>query len=330
MAENMTVAPNPSLTHRIFGLTLISDFPFANRLAPGSGTPDLRFSCVDEPPFFVSWRKQKPTFISPALIAENVSSCYLYRLEECDVLRFTTIADFFLFSGRIVCHLLEPKHTHLVEIALLGTVLAVWMEREGIPMLHAAAVEVDERAAAFLATNKGGKSSLAASLMQAGHSLLTDDILPLQETDDGFLGVPGYPTMRMWPGEAQQFVGHFDDLPLAHPQLSKRRVFIGPDGFGHFCDCSQPLACFYLPQRRDDITEVQIRPVKGTKAVIELIRSTFTPRIVRALDWQDWRLTFFAQMAAQTPVRRIVYPNGFEHLPRVNAAILEDLSKLMQ
>ena len=40
------------------------------------------------------------------------------------------------------------------------------------------------------------------------------------------------------------------------------------------------------------------------------------------------RLEFFARMVQQVPVRRLVYPTGFEHLPRVRETILEDLDAL--
>ncbi len=153
----------------------------------------------------------------------------------------------------------------------LGDVLSYWLERQGIRALHAAAVVANGRAAAFLSSNYGGKSSLAAAMMQVGCPLLTDDILPVEETGGIFIGRPGYPTMRMWPDEAAYFLGSYEHLPLVHPELSKRRVFVGPDGFGSFCETSQALSCIYLPERRDDLdptcTISSIRPASTASLV---------------------------------------------------------------
>ena len=57
--------------------------------------------------------------------------------------------------------------------------------------------------------------------------------------------------MRMWPDEAQHFLGHYRDLEIVHPQLDKRRVVVGSEGFGTFCAEARPLACIYIPERRD-------------------------------------------------------------------------------
>jgi len=317
--------------YRLFGFTLASDFHFANRLTPGAGVPDLTFTCVPAAPLPGGWEQAAPAYISPYRTEDGQIILYLYRQATCDVLCFTRVADFYLWPDRIVCHLLDPAYDYLVEIRLLGPVLSFWLERQGIPALHASAVAVQGQAVAFLSTNKGGKSSLAASLLQAGYPLLTDDILPVEHTDGVFRGRPGYPTVRLWPDEAQHFLGSCQGLELVHPELAKRRVPVGPDGFGAFCDVSQPLACLYLPERRDPAareTEVEITPVSLRDAVIELVRHSFTARIVEALGWQPQRLDFFARLVRQVPLRRLVYPSGFDYLPRVREAILQDLERL--
>ena len=74
--------------------------------------------------------------------------------------------------------------------------------------------------------------------------------------------------------------------------------------------------------------EIGITPVSPRDAVIELVRHSFTPRVVEAIGLQAQRLDFFAQMVQQVPMRRLVYPSGFAHLPRVRDAILEDLQTL--
>jgi hypothetical protein len=317
----------PDACYSIYGTYLASHFPFANRLAPARHPPELTFSCVAEPPTQGDWLTREPIYASANRIDDRQSFLYVYRGGDFDVLRFSEVADFYVWPDQIVCHLVDPAYDFMVEIHLLGFVLSYWLERQGILALHAAAVVVEERGVAFLASNKGGKSSLAASLMQLGHPLLTDDILPVEGSCQGFIGRPGYPQMRMWPDQAEHFVGQYEALEVVHPRLSKRRVPVGPDRLGSFCGAAQPLACIYVPERREG-GAVEVVPLSLGEAVFVLAGYSFLLGIVEAAGWQQRRFQAFTQLAQQVPVRRIVYPNGVEHLPIVRQAILGDLAHL--
>ena len=251
----------------------------------------------------------------------------VHRFTALDVLRFTGETDFYLYPDRILCHPLAPDAGYLVEIGLLGVVLSFWLERQGIAMLHAAAVAVDDRAIGFLASNKGGKSSLAATFMQRGYPLLTDDILPVEERNGRFVGRPGYPSMRFWPDEANYFLNHHEDLPRIHPGFAKRRIALNRERLGGFRDESLPIACLYIPERRDTALAgraIDITPCPPAHALIELVRHSFISRVVQGVGWQPRRLDAFARLLRQTSLRRLAYPSGFEHLARVREAILED------
>jgi len=318
---------------RLYGITLASDFPFAAPLdwagSMASGPPDLTFSVCLEAPVPAVWEKEPPVYKSPWRTEEGESALFLYRAPGVEVLRFPGLLDFYLWPDRITCHLVDPRSQFLVELRLLGPVLAYWVERRGCVSLHASAVALDDggnKTAAFLSTHGGGKTGLAAALMQAGGALLTDDLLPVEERGGAFLAHPGYPQMRMWPDEAAWFLGGCDDLPLVHPELAKRRVPVGPDGFGSFHARPLPLACLYLPERRPEARgPVEIHPVAPRDAVIELVRHSFSPFLVEAAGLQPGRFDLFARLARQVPVRRLSYPTGFDRLPGVAEALLRDL-----
>jgi hypothetical protein len=167
--------------------------------------------------------------------------------------------------------------------------------------------------------------------MQAGYSMLTDDILPVERLDGEFIARFGYPQMRLWPDEARHFLGTYEELPRAHPAYSKRRVPVGQGGFGSFSCTSIPLACIYLPQRHttEDQTKIEIARVSQREAIIELVRHSFVAHMTEALGWQPRRLEFFSQLIRTTPVRRLCYPSTFEHLPCVRDAILQDVHSLL-
>jgi hypothetical protein len=168
--------------------------------------------------------------------------------------------------------------------------------------------------------------------MASGCALLTDDVLAIQQCRREFLGRPSYPQMRMWPEEAHHFLGHYQDLDVVHQSCDKRRVPVGADSFGDFCEVSQPLACIYAPEQRDPRvcgTTIDIAPLAPQDAVMKLVQYSFVPRVVEAMGLQPQRLDLFARLIREVPMRSLSYPSGFEHLPRVRDAILEDLTSLL-
>lgn len=293
-------------THRLYGLNLASDFPFAHRLGHGDGASDLTFFQALHPP--VPEGRSSRIYSSPWLDESGESAAHLDRFPGLEVLRFPGTADFYLEPGRIRGHLLDPGGRDLMELRLLGPVLSYWLERLGIPVLHAAAVRVDAGAVGFLAHSGGGKSSLAAALVQAGASLLTDDILPVEEVDGTFLARPGYPQMRLEPDTARRFLGSTDGLTPVSPDDSKLHVPVGA-----FCDAATPLAALYVVERRPGRPE--ILPLPRRQAVIELVRHSFSPYLVEAAGLQPRRLDLFARLVRKVPVRRLCCPHGLENLP---------------
>jgi hypothetical protein len=271
-------------------------------------------------------------FTSPLLGEDAQSLLLIYRLNDCLILHFPGVGDYYLWKERILCHAPPSSDRALLETHFFVTVLPIWLEGKGVPALHASAVSSQQGAVVFLAHSNSGKSALAMAWLQAGRALLTDDILPIQDAASKFLGLPGHPQIRLWPDLAQYFWGSIDHLERVHPLSDKRRVRIGEGGFGQFSSEPQSIACFYLPERQDlagsnESSQTEIIPISPRDAVVELVRHSFVPRSAEALGFQPRRLDFFARLARQVPMRRLVYPSGYEHLPAVIQAVLEDLAR---
>lgn len=322
----MRTAPNPQfrLLH-LFGARMASSFPFLNHFIEDAGIPDITFSCVlEKPQLSTNWEKNAPVYVS-SKNNRNGPLVSIYRHNDYHIVRFHPIIDFYIQPEAIVAHLRDVSYDYLVEILFLGTIFSLWLELRGIPAIHASAVVVNHGAIGFLSTNKGGKSSLAAAFMQGGCPLLTDDILPVKRDGRAFRGLPGYPSMRMWPDQAEYFLGHYAHLEIVHPLLSKRRVHVGPDGFGTFCDEEQPLTALFIPERGNSGKDIIIERISARDALLELIRNSFSARIVEALGLQPQRMNFFARMVTWVPVYRLVYPEGFHRISGVRDVVLKNM-----
>ncbi len=262
-------------------------------------------------------------FSSPVLTEAGEPFVRAWVLPAGDLLRFER-AHFFVTPEDI--HSETDGATEL-EVALLlqGPATALQRERQGRPVLHGSAVAMSGGAVAFAAHSGDGKSGLAAALVQAGHPLLADDLVVLDPAGDALAILPGPASMRMWPDEAAHFVPDWESLPRVHPEIEKRVVAVGEGGWGAWCFEPRPLARLYLPDRRESDAEIAIEPVRGAEALWELARRSYLPQMVLALGLQPARLPILARAAQQGRLSRLSYPSGFEHLPRVVAAIEADL-----
>lgn len=318
-------------TRSFYGITLSSDFPFASHLPPGNGNPDLTFCVLHRDPQVVDWQGIDPVFGSGDLTDHGESALSIIRTSGCEIMHFANMADFYLWPDRIICHLLNTKYAHMVEILFLGIVLAYWLEQHKVLALHASAVVIGEYAIGFLGTHGQGKTSLAATLVNAGYPLLSDDILPVELKVGNPLSKPGYPQMRMWPEGARHFLGNSEGFDIVHPGYDKLRVPIGDGSFGSFCGEPRPLRCLYVLMRCKPAVmhdQVRFEFVPPRDAFFALVRFSFTPWLIEGLGMQAERLPLIGQVVKGLHVRRVVYPSHLELLPEVAEAIVKDANAL--
>ena len=325
--RNPLIADKSVDLYHLFGIIMASDYKFANPLPKVSGIPDVSFTCSSTSPYPVDWMK-KPVHTSRFMTDVGESVLSIYALDDGYVCRFAGIVDFYLFPDLIIAHPLDPASRHMVETLLLGEIFSIWLELKDIRMIHASAIVINNEAIAFLSFSTGGKSSLAAAFAQQGYLILTDDLLPVENRHNLFLARSGYPAMRMWPDQAAHFLGSYEDLEFVRPEYSKRRVVIGPQGFGTFCSEEKLLKVIYVPQRRSPGSAISIEPVSKKDAFFVLLQNSFSGGIVEDLGLQPQRMNFFSRMVKQVPVRILNYPEGFHHFPCVVKAVLEDSESL--
>jgi len=312
--------------YRVYGIALASNFPFKTPLVQAAEDPDLTFTRVWSAPTGAPTNAGEPVFESQYLTDDGEPHVRLYRHDGLDVFRHAGVADYYVWPDRIVCHQHDEAVTDVVELYFLSLLAGFWLECRGTVALHASAVSVGEQAVVFLATNTGGKTSLSTTLMQGGHSLLTDDFLAVTLSEEQALGHPGFPQMRMWPDLADHFLGSHAHLPLVLPNTDKRQVPVRAGGLGSFCDEARPLSRLYLPLRVDDPeTPIRVEPVPPQQALIELVRESFLGTVLEKAGLHRERFARLASLVGRVPMARLVYPSGLHRLPEVRAAIFEDM-----
>jgi hypothetical protein len=175
--------------------------------------------------------------------------------------------------------------------------------------LHANAVVIDGRAAAFAGDSGAGKSTLAAHFQKAGHEVLCDDVCVVSLDSEGRPWAwPGIPRVKLW-GDAATAVGH--DLESLAPALDGRDKYLAPiDPQGEHRPV--PLVGLYLLQRAQEGAVSEVSRLTGQSAVEAVMQHTYRPNFVRALGLQAQHFQLSASLAAATGVYTAPRAWGFD------------------
>lgn len=212
--------------------------------------------------------------------------------------------------------------------------LPLWLEAEGVPVLHASAVGVGGRAVGFVGPSGVGKSVLCAELLRLGCGFVADDGLAVyreRDRDEGlergtWHAAPGPPLLRLWPSGLEGRLGvPAADLPRVHETLDKRRLALPetaaaapPDGL--------PLAAVYALRREPEGEgRVEISPTRPRDALVRLLEHGVAAAPAAALGLAGRRLELLATLAETVPVRSLRFPTGADSTARVLEAIRRDL-----
>jgi len=310
----------------LYGLVIDLTFPLAWPLvrdATGSARrPDLTIELVHEPPV----RPGEPRAAHPSDPDPVADGWSLHRYGEDALLvvGFPEDADYYLWEDRIVCHLLEPSARFIIDTQLLGTVLAVWLERRGTVALHAAAAVVADRAVAFTAVPGGGKTTSATAIASAGHALLADDLLALEPAGQDVLVHPGYPMLRLWPDQVERFIGDPSPFPRVHPRFEKRRIDLAGSPLA-FSPRPAPIAEIHVPTP-DDVDSVTFEPLSSSQALVALLGSGFLDPATNAVARPRQRLAQLASIVDRAPVSRVRFPAGLDRIDQLVTAVTQRLT----
>ena len=256
----------------------------------------------------------------PAVVSWHGSGGNGFRLLYDDGTLFIIDAR----GSRIWAH--WPKSMTLEDTAvyLLGPVLAFVLCLRGVTSLHASAFTVDGRAVALVGPSGAGKSTTAAAFAGRGFSVLSDDMLALEEQDQAIVVHPGYPRLRLWPDSVHILDGAPATLPRLTPNWDKCYLSLQ----GNSCKFdrqSRPLSAIYLLDlRRDQPAAPFVESLSASAALLGLVanaRGDFHP------DRQSRRREFdmLGRVARQIPVGRVAANTRPDSLQALCDVIFADL-----
>ncbi len=308
---------------QLFGFETLSDWDLATSMAASrpAAASDLSFRCR---PDVGQAAAGQALYLSDTLNASGEPAIQLFDMGESTwLMRFPGVADFLLRAGEIECRLVDPALAYMVDVLLLGHVMACYLERQGVLALHAGALVVGHRAV-LLAGDKGaGKSSMVTSMATAGFPLMADDIAAVEESGGRVLCRSAFPQVKLTPEQLERFApGRPAAYSRFHPSFTK--LSVPAADLGSFDPGPRPVGAIYLLERGGgEVTTIETLP--PARAVVALVQHSFLADILADTSLARDRFAHLVRVARAVPVKRLSYPDGFHHLDDVHAAIQRDM-----
>ena len=253
--------------------------------------------------------------------------------EERVFLHFPGMARFAIDNtrnnGRLVtCHARSGLASATIRHLLLDQVLPrLFAHFFTCTIFHAAFVAVHGKGICFLADSGWGKSTIAAGLGAAGHTILTDDCLNIAVHNNRITGTPAYCGIRLLPDSLDNLGGSLTMPGEAVAEYtSKKRISLKTSAMQ-----ALPIQALFMltsPQAAKDCKTPEIEPVGGMYAIKELLKNSFCLD-VHDQRWQKLHFQRISQLAASgLPIFSLRYPRKYQNLPEVVKAIMKTLDQL--
>jgi hypothetical protein len=280
--------------------------------------------------------KAPPTFFDKATRGLTVSPTPSgwYKYAQMDngqsYLRWDGLFEFLVDSDgrRIWCGWLGATSLESLQVYLLGHALSFALVKQGFEPLHATSVVIDGHAIAFLGSSGFGKSSLAAAFLEAGHRVLTDDLLLLRSGSGGYEGQPGPPRIKVFPKIARRFLaGTAGGVPMN----DETEKLVLPLDAGQYHARGAPLRAVYVLSAPRDVyrkQRIRVTPLSPREMFVELVRNTFNYLVTGSQRLQR-QYSESLRVALAVPARRISHPRILPLLPAVREAILADVAEVV-
>lgn len=218
-----------------------------------------------------------------------------------------------LQRGReIVWYAETPEQKEFFRTILLGPVLSLVLEQQGLLALHGSAVNLDGSAVAFLAPKLHGKSTLALALTLSGGRLITDDLVAVDLGNPNLVR-PGAHGVRLFGDSVERLrVGQLQRMRSG--EIKHTLNALAP----HMLQCvPTSLAAIYLLEPMDeqpDVPAANRYQLNGAEAVIGVAHRMKLPDNLIGYAAAGVRLALIAQLLNSVPVYKLRLVPAWERL----------------
>jgi len=204
---------------------------------------------------------------------------------------------------------------------LTGPTMIALLHQRGYLVLHASCVLVNGVAVAFLGAKGFGKSTLAACMYARGHSLVSDDIVPVHFSNGKAYTLLGYPRIKLYPDSVVAAGRDPSGLPYIHRLIEKHSFScLNDDSVGPV-----ELGALYVLDKSES---VRIDDLDLSRTFIELITNTHAGHHLARLNSQERHFRQCQDLVRKIPSFRISRPHRFSEIDEVCLTLERHISRL--
>jgi hypothetical protein len=260
---------------------------------------------------------------NPPAASQARAEGHLYTTAEEVFLHWEDAGSLSVRRGReIIVDPFPGVEERIIRVCILGPALGVLLHQRGQLVLHASAVALDGGAVAFLGEAGWGKSTMAAALYARGHGIVADDVTAVQAEKAHPIVHPGFPQLKLWP-EAAIAVGDVPEtLPRIEPSLEKRALPAAHE----FSRDPLPLRCIYVLAESET---QEIEPLGSQEALVELVRHSYTSRLLRVVGASSHFLQC-SNVVKNVTIRSLKRPRSLASLSDLAQLVGKDLAEALE
>ncbi|WP_338449822.1 aldolase [Niallia oryzisoli] len=267
--------------YRAFGLYIHSEFnlPELPLIMEGSQEIDVVIAKADLTTKWVEMNEENSYFhISETLCMFEVPGVAIYLIEG---------------GHRITVSPMEDAKENQVRLYLLGSCMgAILMQRRILP-LHGSAIAINGKAYAIVGDSGAGKSTLAASFINKGYQLLSDDVIPVTiSSDSNPLVTPAYPQQKLWKESLNQFGMNTNNY---EPLVDREDKFSVPVADTQFSTENLPLAGIFELVKTEEVI-IKIHSIQKMERFHTLYRHTYRNFYIEEMGLMHWHFHICAQI----------------------------------
>lgn len=236
------------------------------------------------------------------------------------VLRFPEVGSFLVSAGEIVAEPEPGLDDAILRNFLLGPALGTLLHLRGELVLHASCVAWKGKAAAFLGDTEFGKSTIAATFLEADWELVADDVTLVRVQGGSAVVVPGYPRMKVWPESLRALGRDPDAFERVHPEIDKRDVRAE-----RFASEPVELGALYVLAEGD---EPAVRPLDPQEAFASLVANSYAADLLEATGTRERHFNQVTELCRRVPVRALATGRPLARVRDVPGIVADDLQTL--
>ncbi len=258
---------------------------------------------------------------TPENLDQVINKGVLYQANDHEfLLRMDHVASFYAHNGNeIIVKKLGKAAEGEISAFLTGTTFGALMHQRRLLPLHASAVIYNGKCLVFSGISGAGKTTLAAAIVNAGGTLVADDISVIDFKGERPAVCPAFPTMKIWEDSLKHLGLSSAGLEPVRSELKKYYLPVS-----RFSSAYTGIHKIFVLNTHNK-PEVEVKPLQGVDKFRVLKKHTYLFRGIPHTGLEKNHFHLVNQLASIIPVILLTRPNGEFNTDKLLQIIVENL-----